>query len=579
MNNSKFKKYWIISGTLAFVILFAFLVVEIYTRTIEDEKKDYQLQQLEMAKNAALGISYLLEHLLHDIRFLSSIPEIKEININSFSYLNHFLPFYESQIVSTVFITGKQGNILYSTGNKIHKWIEKYITESISTKNNNNYTTSVIRDEKTKNNSEIFLQIDVPIINDNQKNSIDTIGYLGYLINFNSLVEQYIKPLKLSKEDFAWIMDSRGRLIYHPQHDEMLFRSINNTTEKCFDCHISFNTQKMMISDASPSMGEYSVLVDKPAKVMAYYPVEFQNEKWILVISAHALKVTESLRGKFQIFFILGFVILAVILFFGFLIYYVNLKRIKAEEAQRNLEQINLYQDQLYQASKMASIGELVDSVAHEINTPAGIISAHVDGLMLKENYTGAVGEALSIIKRQIHRISDYTKSLLNYSHRMPFKPEATNLKDLMEESLYLLGHRFRAKQINISKKYDEFIPNISADQRQLEQVFMNILNNAVDAVNSRGEIIISISLSKAGNNIEGLTVEVEDNGSGISKENLDRIFNPFFSTKLNSNGTGLGLSIVKAIISRHKGNISVQSDAGKGTSFIIFLPLKTEQL
>jgi signal transduction histidine kinase len=157
----------------------------------------------------------------------------------------------------------------------------------------------------------------------------------------------------------------------------------------------------------------------------------------------------------------------------------------------------------------------------------------------------------------------------------MSFNPEPTNLKDLMDECLYLLGHRFRGKQINVKKKYDEVVPPVRADQRQVEQVFMNILNNAADAVNSGGEIIVSVYKSKMGNNNEGIFVEIEDNGVGISKENIDKIFNPFFSTRLNPNGTGLGLSIAKAIVSRHNGNISAKSIPAKGTSFIIFLPLK----
>ncbi|MGE5796755.1 MAG: ATP-binding protein, partial [Ignavibacteria bacterium] len=488
---------------------------------------------------------------------------------------DYSLPFEESEMISAVFLAGKQSRIFYSKGSRIREWTEKYIKDSMTAKKNNpgTYTTKVIRDESTKNNPEIFLQITVPVIN-SKNNLTDTTGYFGYLLDFNLLVEQYIKPLKLSKEDFAWIMDSQGRLIYHPRHDEMVFGFINNTSEECFSCHVSFETQKMMLGSAIPPTGEYSVLVDEPPKVMAYFPVQFQSEKWILVISAHAFKVTENLREKFKIFFILGFVILGVILIFGWLIYYVNLRRIKAEEAKRNLEQINLYQEQINQASKMASIGELVDSVAHEINTPAGIISAHVDGLMLKEDYSGTLGEVLSTIKRQTQRISDYTRSLLNYSQRMPFNPEPTNLKDLMNECLYLLGHRFRGKQINVKKKYDEGVPPVRADQRQLEQVFMNILNNAADAVDSGGEIIVSVYKSAKGSNHKGIVVEIEDNGVGISKENIDKIFNPFFSTRLNPNGTGLGLSIAKAIVSRHNGNISVKSIPGKGTSFIIFLPM-----
>ncbi len=577
MNNGKFRKYWIISGTLAFVILFAFLVVEIYTRTIEDEKKDYQLQQLEMAKNAAAGISYFLNHISNDINFLSSIPEIKKMDNGSVKFLNQFLYSYESNIISSIFIFYKSGELLCSSGIQVPEITNKYKLENISSKikNAGTYLTKVVRDEKKDSTADVYFEVIIPITNETHQNPEEIIGYVGYLINFNLLVNQYIKPLKLSKQDFAWIIDSDGRLIYHPSHHEMLFRSINNTTKDCFDCHVSFDAQKIMLKAHSPSIGEYNVIIDQPAKVMAYYPIKILNEKWILVISADITKVTESLRGKFKIFFLLGFVILAVILFFSVLIYVVNLKRVRAEEANRNLEQVQLYQEQLNQASKMASIGELVDSVAHEINTPTGIISAHIDGLMLKENYEGEVGNVLNIVKRQTLRISDYTKSLLNYSQRMTFKPETINIKDLTEECLYLLGHRFKAKQISIIKNYNNSIPLIKADQRQLEQVLINILNNAVDAVKMRGEITVTILPSNK--KIEGIEIEIKDNGIGIAKENIEKVFNPFFSTKLKSNGTGLGLSIAKAIIARHKGNISLKSVEGKGTAFIIFLPLKAE--
>ena len=146
----------------------------------------------------------------------------------------------------------------------------------------------------------------------------------------------------------------------------------------------------------------------------------------------------------------------------------------------------------------------------------------------------------------------------------------------MTEECLYLLGHRFKAKQITIVKNYNESIPLINADQRQLEQVLINILNNAVDAVKSRGEIAISINPAN-NNSIEGTEIKIKDNGIGIEKENIEKVFDPFFSTKLKSNGTGLGLSIAKAIVARHKGNISVSSSGNRGTAFIIFLPLKPE--
>lgn len=573
MNNGKFKKYWIISATLAFVILFSFLVVDIYTRTIEGEKKDYQLQQLEMAKNASLGIGYLLEHLSNNMRFLSSLKEVKKLNQSSASYLDGFLQSYESKLVNNIFLADIKGNIIFTSGKNFPDWIDG--NNASHKLNTIIHANKVIRDEHKGNNSGVFLELIVPISDNNP--GIDTVGYLGYLVNFNLLVEQYIKPLKLSKEDFAWIMDSDGRLIYHPHHDEMLFRSIKRVSEDCYQCHTSFDIQQAMIAADKPSYGEYYVVGDEPAKVMAYYPIIIQNEKWVLVISAFVTKVTENLRSKFQVFFILGFIILGVIVFFSLLIYFVNLKRIRAEEGKRNLEQIQLYQEQLNQASKLASIGELVDSVAHEINTPAGIISAHVDGLLLRNSYPENISSVLDIIKRQTERISSFTKSLLNFSRRIQFNPEETNLIILMQDSLFILGHRFKTKHISIITNYSESLSAVCADQHQVEQVFVNILNNAIDSIDSKGTITISIKESIDNSGVKGVMIIIEDSGSGIPKENIDKIFNPFFSTKLKSHGTGLGLSITKAIVVRHKGKISVKSIYGEGTTFNIFFPLIQE--
>ena len=172
--------------------------------------------------------------------------------------------------------------------------------KTLSTKINNagTYLTKVVRDEKKDSTADVYFEVIIPITNETHKNPEEIIGYLGYLINFNLLVDQYIKPLKLSKQDFAWIIDSDGRLIYHPSHHEMLFRSINNTTKDCFECHVSFDAQKLMLKANGPGIGEYYVINDQPAKVMAYYPINILKEKWILVISADVTKVTESLTRK-----------------------------------------------------------------------------------------------------------------------------------------------------------------------------------------------------------------------------------------------------------------------------------------
>jgi two-component system cell cycle sensor histidine kinase/response regulator CckA len=293
----------------------------------------------------------------------------------------------------------------------------------------------------------------------------------------------------------------------------------------------------------------------------------------VLVVSTSLPEITAILRDKFLIFFILVLIIALVIIGSSILLHYLNTRRIRAEEAQRFVENKEQLQSQIDQATKLASIGELIDSVAHEINTPVSIISVHTDSLKFELADTGKNYAEIQVIKEQTRRIGNYIRTLLNYSRRMPFNPEPVDLTRLIDECLYLLGHRFRARQISIEKKYATGLPTITLDYRQMEQVFINLLNNAVDAIPTAGTITIGLSKCAAPE-ISGVALEISDTGEGIPPGNLPEIFKPFFSTKLSSKGTGLGLSISKAIIQRHQGQISVTSEINQGTTFRIFLPL-----
>lgn len=573
LSYSRYKKYWLVLGPVIFVVLFASLIAGIYTNTLDDIKRDHQFQQLEMTKSTAQGITYLIHHLVSDIKLLSYYPGIKDINSHSLSFIKKFPITYDSQIVRSAFITNKKLKVCCYTGEPVDAWTAFYTRQAISSGGSEGYFISAVSSNETaKPDPKLYFQILVPIINMSLPARADTIGYLGYMVNFNGLVDQFIRPLKLSKNDFAWIIDGMGRLIYHPLHKEMLLRSINNTSPECSQCHSSFSVQQSIVKASKASFGEYSVVENEPDKIMAYFPVTIGSQKWILVISTLVPHVTESLREKFKVFFIIGFVILGLLLLFSSLIYVINSRRIRAEEARRNLEQIQIYQEQLNQASKLASIGELVDSVAHEINTPAGIIAAHADGILLSESFPDSILSTLRIIKKQTERISNYTRSLLSYSQRMAFYPEPIDIKSVIEECIYLLGHRFRSKRIRIVKSFEDGIPKVAADSRQMEQVFINLLNNAIDAVESHGEIAIKLGSERI-NGAFNAIISIEDNGAGISEENLPKIFTAFFTTKQNANGTGLGLSIVKAIIVRHNGKITVRSKPGKGTLFNIMLP------
>lgn len=580
MTKVKSAKFWIIFGVIAFAAISILLIFKIYNLTLQDAKTSHQQQQMQMAKTAVQGISSYLDYLVSDMNLLNDIfIKHKYNNIEVQSHLNYFHDHYDNNIVKSIFLTDTNANIYYSTADSIPVWLASEIQRMDSKSNKAWYSMVQLYEEVSVDRTLFFLILLKNKQNYNFsksfKNSTGS-GIMGYLINFDKLMEQFIIPLKLGKSDFAWVLDKKGRLIFHPKHTKMLLNSVLDNPPECVDCHSSFEMQKSMLYDKN-SVAEYTI-GEEPTKIMAYVPLILNNDTWILAISTFLPEVTANLREKFKLFFILGFIIFGGIIFFGSLLYFINLKRIRAEEGKRNLEKIQDYQAQLNQASKLASIGELVDTVTHEINTPIGIISAHADALILKKNYSDDIGEALKIIKKQTRRISDYTRSILSYSQSIPFYPELINIKELINECTFLLDHRFKANNITIRKIFDSNPIKVYVDKRQMEQVFINLLNNAVDAIEKQGEIIISLKRkivnSDSGDETkEGIIISIEDDGMGIQDDYIDKIFNPFFSTKSKSQGTGLGLAITKAIIVRHKGRIEVTSKNRKGTLFTIFLP------
>ncbi len=571
MKKDKIIKILFITGTVLITIIFVLSVIKIYEYTLNDAKESHQRQQMEMVRAAASGIEIYLNQLNQDLQFLADFPNVEKSNLEAVKVSSNLIyNHYSEKIVTAIFFFNKNSEIIYSVGRTLPSWITSKSTyHNFHFTNNDIWFSRINSLQKDRPESGLYFVMLKPI---------NKIEYVGFLINFDILVKKYVAPLKLGEGDFAWVLEGSGRLIYHPTHSEMLLRSITQKSDDCVSCHSSFTIQKKMI-EGGASIGEYTI-GDEPPKIMAYMPIELNDEKWILAVSTFLPEVTASLRGKFTLFFGLGVIILIVILSLGSLLYFTNAKKIRAEETNRLLKQRQNFQDQLNQAAKLASIGELVDSVAHEINTPLGIIASHVDALNLQKDYPPKYIEDLMIIKNQTKRINKYTKSLLNYSQRMPFNPKPQSITKSLDDCLYLLKPRFHSKQINMVNRINPELPPVFIDKDQIEQVLINILNNAFDAVDQKGEIKIEAEIEKRSvsainkTEINYISLKITDNGMGIPNEVLEKIYDPFYTTKTHDNGTGLGLAISKAIILRHKGKIEAASEVGKYTSFKILLPL-----
>ncbi|MFN9741069.1 MAG: ATP-binding protein [Acidobacteriota bacterium] len=230
-------------------------------------------------------------------------------------------------------------------------------------------------------------------------------------------------------------------------------------------------------------------------------------------------------------------------------------------------------EEQLQQSDKLSSIGLLAAGVAHEVNTPLTGISSYSQMLMQQIPESDSRHQLLQKIHRQTSRASSIVNNLLNFSRVSDSRLVAVDLNRVLDDTIQLLEAQLHNTQIEVTKNYAENLPLAPGNAPKLQQVFMNLILNARDAMPQGGQLDISTSFSD-----ESITITFRDTGEGIPVEHLTRIYDPFFTTKQIGKGTGLGLAVSYGIIQDHGGQITVDSRAGEGTLFQISLPLANNQ-
>ncbi|MEW6117060.1 MAG: ATP-binding protein [Nitrospirota bacterium] len=230
-------------------------------------------------------------------------------------------------------------------------------------------------------------------------------------------------------------------------------------------------------------------------------------------------------------------------------------------------------EEQLLQATKLASIGKLTAGISHEIGNPLASISSLVQELRTLRLDNGEdiafTGEALKTINSNIERIARIVRSLGDFARISSTEKKTSNITEILDRTVNLVKYDKRFKKIQFSADIEDVQP-LTLNPDQIQQVFLNLLLNALDAMPEGGNL--SIAIRRAGNGVE---IVFSDTGAGIDEAVMDRIFDPFFTTKPLGKGTGLGLSICYGIIKEHNGTITVKSKKGEGTTFVIHLPLE----
>ncbi len=241
-------------------------------------------------------------------------------------------------------------------------------------------------------------------------------------------------------------------------------------------------------------------------------------------------------------------------------------------ELEAKKEEIQAITQQLWQAARMATVGELAARIAHELNNPLTTVSLRVESLIAQVPYDVPQQRQLQIISQEVERMATLVKNLLDFSRRNQRQISIIDICLEIERSLELISYHFRKNRIIIERDYQPELPLLPADRQELQQLFLNLFTNAGDAMPQGGTLTIRIYAKHA--DADWVAVDIADTGMGIQPDDLPRVMEPFFTTKPEGKGTGLGLPICRRIVQSHHGMITIASKAAKGTTVSVNLPV-----
>ena len=378
-------------------------------------------------------------------------------------------------------------------------------------------------------------------------------------LSFNRLVEK----VRIGETGFAYILNREGQFQTKPIFDFTPSLDI-------YDRY--FNDLKRMHKDV-----EIQERLDGAGVRSLYVSALLKGGDWLLVYkqaSSDAFSDLNNAQAGAVVFFVLGGIAIVALA-----IWMSNKMVYRIASSDKEKEIMN---QQVIETGKLASVGELAAGIAHEINNPVAIMVEEAgwlqdlmeDGAFKSDEDIKEFERALNQIRVQGRRCKEITHKLLSFARKTDSRIEDFEIGPLLEEVVSLSAQRAKYSNVELTTHLEPKLPAISASHSELQQVFLNLINNALDAMDKTGGKL-EVSAEQQQDNI---IINVTDDGPGIPKANLARIFDPFFTTKPVGSGTGLGLSICYGIIHKMGGEITVKSAVDVGTTFSIRIPVKAEE-
>jgi two-component system NtrC family sensor kinase len=529
------------------MILVSGLILYLYQNTNRDKTYAYLAEVVQKQKQ---NIDSFLKERLDDIRFLTKTFTFEELSQDSFlqdrlfTFQEGFGPaFVDLGVINErgiqIAYAGpfQLGRALYSDAD----WFKKAMKREYYI-------------------SDVFLGLRgqphfIVAVKENWKGQSWILRATIDFVSFNNLVEN----IRIGKTGFAFIINKEGEFQTKPLFDVAASKNIYLDLLR-FDKQ---NDKEVHIVERDNAMGRKEILVADSMKEGDWLLVCQQNYSDAFADLERALRWTILING------LGGLAILTM----AFLLSGRIVRRIaKTDQEKHKMD------EQIVETGKLASIGELAAGIAHEINNPVAIMveeAGWIGDLLEEEDFKEGANlqefkRALNQIRTQGKRCKDITYKLLSFARKTDPREQDVQLNELLEELVALSAQRAKYGNITIKTDFQEDLPAIMVSQSEMQQVFLNLINNAIDAMEKRGgEIVVRTRLVE-----NQVVAEVTDNGPGIPRANLGRIFDPFFTTKPVGKGTGLGLSICYGIVKKYGGQIHVRSVPEVETTFSVKIPL-----
>ncbi len=380
---------------------------------------------------------------------------------------------------------------------------------------------------------------------------------------FNNLVEY----MRIGETGFAFILNKNGEFQTKPISDVNLDKLVQLLkSDNALDRPSTIFRQK-----------------NHEGKEVLYAATALKNGEWVMVLQQDVDDAFKELNNTQKIAFLIMLVGSFGIIATALILSNRLIRRISLadEEKQTADKEKEIMSQQVIETGKLASIGELASGIAHEINNPVAIMieeAGWIQDLFEEEEFKQSenleeIDRALKQINTQGKRCKEITHKLLSFARKTDSRVVELSINALLEEIVYLSSQRAKYGNTEVHTQLEKNLPPVFASETEMQQVFMNLINNAIDAMEKTGGII-TLTSKRVGDDI---LVTVADNGPGIADANLSRIFDPFYTTKPVGKGTGLGLSICYGIIKKIGGDIKAYSVKGEGTTFEIQIPQNIE--